>query len=95
MDARAVLNGDPTRSRRREPSMPGIMGRLSNAVGGSNSSTFGPTGTHREQLEIAEREWLQLRPELEALVEVDVPAMADRLDALGIRWTPGRGVPGA
>ncbi|MDT8368897.1 MAG: hypothetical protein RQ745_06790 [Longimicrobiales bacterium] len=94
IDAREVLNGDPTRSRRREPAMPGITSRLGNAVGGSTSSTYGPTGTHREQLEIVRSAWAALQPELERLVETAVPAMAARLEALGIRWTPGMGVPG-
>ena len=94
MDVREVLNGDPTRSRRREPAMPGITGRLGSAVGGANSTTYGPTGTHREQLDVARTQWADVRPELERLVETEVPAMIGRLEALGIRWTPGMGVPG-
>lgn len=94
MDAREALNGDPTRSRRREPAMPGIVQRLGGAVGGSMSTTYGPTGTHREQLELARAGWEALQPTLEALVEREVPAMVARLEALGLRWTPGMGVPG-
>lgn len=94
MDANEVLNGDPTRPRRSEPALPGITGRLGTAVGGSLGTTYGPTTTHREQLEIARSGWAALQPELERLVEQAVPAFATRLEALGIRWTPGMGVPG-
>jgi photosystem II stability/assembly factor-like uncharacterized protein len=94
MDADAVLNGDPTRPRRQEPAMPGIVDRVNIAVGGALGTTHGPTQTHREQLEIARRQWSAFRAELTTLVEEAVPAMAARLDAMGIRWTTGRGVPG-
>lgn len=94
MDAREALSGDPTRPRRAEPAMPGIMSRLGSAVGGANSTLYGPTDTHREQLEIARTQWQTLRPELTRLVETAVPAMAARLEALGFRWTPGMGVIG-
>jgi hypothetical protein len=74
--------------------MPGIVDRVNIAVGGSLGTTHGPTQTHREQLEIARRQWSAFRAELTTLVEEAVPAMAARLDAMGIRWTTGRGVPG-
>jgi photosystem II stability/assembly factor-like uncharacterized protein len=92
MDMQEAMSGDPTRPRRAEPAMPGILGRLGTAVGGSGS-TYGPTGTHREELELARTQWEAVRPNLTRLVETTVPEMVARLESLGMRWTPGMGVP--
>ena len=73
--------------------MPGIISRVQTVIGGILGSSYGPTGTHREQLAIARRQWDAFQPTLTELVEVAVPAMGERLNELGIRWTPGMGVP--
>ena len=44
-------------------------------------------------LEIARQGWNEVRPELTRLVEETVPAFAARLEAMGMRWTTGMGVP--
>ncbi len=93
MDLSEAMTGDPTRPRRQEPAMPGIIGRLGQAIGNASSATYGPTGTHREQVEISRSGFEAVRGELTQAVEVEVPAMAERLRAAGFRWTPGQGVP--
>ena len=65
--------------------MPGISGRLGNVIGNALGSTYGPTGTHREQLDIARADWEAQRGALEQAVEIDVPALAVRLEAAGFR----------
>jgi len=72
--------------------MPGVISRIGTAMSGMGSS-YGPTGTHREQLSIAEAEFNAVLPELRRLIETDVAALEGRFDALGIRWTTGRGAP--
>jgi hypothetical protein len=57
-------------------------------------STYGPTGTHRQQLEIAQSQFDAALPDLRRLSEEDVPALQARFDAAGIRWTTGRRAPG-
>jgi hypothetical protein len=94
MDLAEIMNGDPTKPRRQEPAMPGLTSRLGTAIGNSLGTTHGPTQTHREQLEIARAQWAAVRGRLEQAVEVEVPALAERLESLGLRWTPGMGVPG-
>ncbi len=94
MDLREVLDGDPTRPARQEPEMPGLTARLGSAIGGALGATYGPTTTHREQLDIARAGWEAVRGALEQAVEIDVPRMAARLEAAGFRWTPGMGVSG-
>ena len=57
-------------------------------------STYGPTPTHRRQVEIAREEFEALHTELAQLIETDLPALGAKLEAAGVPWTPGRGVPG-
>lgn len=93
LDLREALNGDPTRARRSEAAMPGIVDRVQTVVGGQWSNTSAPTDTQRRNLEIAGREYGAIADDLRELVEVRVPALEDRLDEAGVPWTPGRGVP--
>ena len=93
IDLQEKFSGDPTRGKRNEDSMPGISGRLSNAMFGAMGSTVGPTGTHRKQFEIAGAEYETTATELRKLIETDVPALLQKLDAVGAPWTPGRKLP--
>jgi hypothetical protein len=93
MDVTEKFTGDATRERRNEDSMPGLQGRLMNAMMGAMGSTTGPTGTHRRQFEIAGEEFESAMLELKQLLDTDIPAMLKRLDEMGAPWTPGRGIP--
>jgi hypothetical protein len=73
--------------------MPGLQGRLQNAMFGAMGSTSGPTGTVGRQFEIATEEFAGLVDELKVLVEQDVPALLNKFDELGAPWTPGRKLP--
>ena len=57
-------------------------------------STYGPTADHRKTLDIAQEELAEVSAGLAQLVEVDLPAFEQKLEAAGVPWTPGRGVPG-
>jgi hypothetical protein len=93
LDLQEKFSGDPTRSSRNEDAMPGISGRLSNAMFGAMGSTTGPTGTHRKQFEVAGAEYEQTAAELRTLIETELPALLEKLDAAGAPWTPGRKLP--
>ena len=43
--------------------------------------------------EIAQEEFAELDATLTQLLETDLPALEAELDAAGVPWTPGRGVP--
>ncbi|MCL7960636.1 MAG: glycosyl hydrolase [marine benthic group bacterium] len=92
-DLRELLTGDRTRSRRSEPAMPGIVSRVQTVVGGQWSNTSAPTGTQRELLALASDQFAAMVEDLRQLVDVDLPALEDRLEDAGVPWTPGRGVP--
>lgn len=93
MDLREKFSGDPTRGRRNEDSMPGLLNRLNNAMFGAMGSTAGPTGTHQRQFEIAAEDYEALTGELKKLLEGDIPKLLRKLDKLGAPWTPGRKLP--
>ena len=88
------LGGNRTRSRAGDPGPVSVSRRLEVAVDGSLFSTYGPTRTHRESLDIAHREFAALRGELDRMIREELPALERRLDAAGVPWTPGRGVAG-
>ena len=89
------LDGDDRRDDLGDPGPVSISRRLGVAFLGTNWSSYGPTPTHRESFEIARDGFAELAAELETLVETDLPALEERLDAAGVPWTPGRGVPDA
>jgi photosystem II stability/assembly factor-like uncharacterized protein len=93
MDLRERLTGDPTRPRRNEPEMPGIMDRIQQIVRGHWSSTSAPTETHRRNYEIAAQQFSEIYDEFRTLIETDLPALEDKLEAAGAPWTSGRHLP--
>lgn len=93
MDLRETFGGDPTRRRRREAAMPGITSRLQQIVGGHWSSTSPPTATHRAQYDIVAAEFEAVLGDLTQLIEVDLVALEDQLEAAGLPWTRGRKLP--
>ena len=85
-----ALSGDRTIRSRAEPTPPSITQRVQGVVSGSWSSNSAPTETHREALRIAGEQFEPLLEELRTLVERDLKALEDKLDAAGAPWTPGR-----
>jgi len=67
--------------------------RVEVAVMGNRSSVYGPTPTHLMSVEIAEKQFAELQSALRDLVEVDLRDLERKLEAAGVPWTPGRGVP--
>jgi len=91
-DIAEKFNGDPTRSKRNESALPGLVSRLNTALYGSMGSE-GATGTHRRQLEIAVEQYKEMEPEFRKVVEKDIPKMRKVLDKAGVTWTKGRKIP--
>jgi photosystem II stability/assembly factor-like uncharacterized protein len=84
-----TLTGDQTKARRSEVVLPSLMDRVSGQLG----STSPITATVQRDYEIAATGFEKLAEEMRVLVEVDLKAVGDRLEAAGAPWTPGRGVP--
>jgi len=93
LEIRDALRGDPTRSRRDEPAMPGVLDRIQRVAFGSFNNTQAPTGTQRRSLAVAASEYDAIEDDFRRLVEEDLAAVEERLEAAGAPWTPGQGVP--
>ena len=51
--------------------------------------------TSARSLEIAETAFAGIEERLERVLRTDLPALRAQLDAQGVPWTPGRGIPGS
>jgi photosystem II stability/assembly factor-like uncharacterized protein len=87
------LEGDPIRAELAEPRAPGVLDRLSQIVENDWRSTYGPTGTHRQSLAIAEEELEGAGAELRRLVDTEFRELEEALERAGAPWTPGRRPP--
>ncbi len=92
-DLHLTIEGDERRDNAGDPGPVSIQRRLGVAFMGNMLSTYGPTPTHRRQLEIAEQQLETVSEELNTLLDEALPALEAELDAAGVPWTPGRGVP--
>jgi photosystem II stability/assembly factor-like uncharacterized protein len=93
LDLRERFTGDPTRSRRNEPAQVGLVDRLETIISGHWATTSAPTGTHRANYEIAASEFEDALNQLRPLLERDLPALHESLEAAGAPWAPGRKLP--
>jgi photosystem II stability/assembly factor-like uncharacterized protein len=71
-----------------------ISKRVSVAMLGTFRSTYGPTESHRNTVNIASREFEDVKQGIQRINDTDMPALRAELNQAGVPWTPGRGVPG-
>ena len=87
------LQGDRTRRRYNEPSVPSIAGRAGQVAGGHWGTRQAPTQTQRTSLRIAADAFAALSAELTALLDGRLGDLEAALEAAGAPWTPGRRLP--
>ena len=92
-EALLALQGNQRQEDFGEPALPSITGRLGLAMFAS-STTYGPTPQHERNYEIAAEAFKAVQSDLQQLLGVDFEALKKKLDAAGVPWTPGRGLPG-
>jgi photosystem II stability/assembly factor-like uncharacterized protein len=85
-----AMSGDETISRRNENPPPTIEGRLDAVTSAFWSSTAGPTGTQLKAFDIASEAFAAELSKLKEVVQKELPAIEQELDALGAPHTPGR-----
>jgi hypothetical protein len=89
-DVLRALRGDSVLAARNENVPLSISDRVSQASRASVQSLSSPTGTQKEQMSIASKEFATELARLRRLVETDLPALEKKLDGFGAPWTPGR-----
>ena len=87
------MGGDDTLGRFQEPTLPSVMQRIMGVIGGHWNTRLGPTQTHRESLAIAADQLASVQQTLQRLIENDLAAIEEALDAAGAPWSPGRKLP--
>ncbi len=93
LDLREQFTGDPTKSRRNEPAQVGLIERIETIIGGHWATTSAPTGSHCKNYEIAAVEFEAALKDLHPLLDRDLPALHETLEAAGAAWAPGRKLP--
>jgi photosystem II stability/assembly factor-like uncharacterized protein len=93
VDLRERFTVDPTKARRNEPAMPGLIDRIETIIGGHWTTTSAPTTSHRKNYEIAAGEFEDALKALRPLLDRDLPALHATLEAAGAPWAPGRKLP--
>ena len=92
-DLKEALEGNEQQDAIGEPTPPSVSRRLFTVAMGNRLSAYGPTPHHLESFRIAEEEFVAIREGLNRIVRIDLPALEAKLEAAGVPWTPGRGVP--
>jgi len=63
------------------------------AIGGTTSSTYGPTPAHKRSFEIAVTQFSLLKVELENMLNNQLPELEKALKKAGAPWTEGQPIP--
>jgi len=77
------LNGNRSKDEIGERKNPTVKSRVSAAAEGVQNSTYGPTPTHRQSLDIARKELDNLNAGLKVITEQQIPQLEQELKALG------------
>ena len=88
-----LVNGNEARNAIYERTQPTVRSRLGFVMTGVGRSTYGPTATHRQQLDIAKSEFAAIKQRVATLVDVTIPAYEEELIAAGAPWVPGAKIP--
>jgi len=89
-ELKAELQGDPVKARYQEALQPGIADRMSRLVGYAWVVTEAPTATQRQAYRLAADAFEAFQPRLKSLLQQELKAIEDSLEASGAPWTPGR-----
>jgi photosystem II stability/assembly factor-like uncharacterized protein len=82
------LSGDPLRSSLDIYATPSLSDRISRIIGEGKYSSAEPTGTHLISYEIAREELALLLPQLQEVLEKELPDLRRRLRDAGAPYTP-------
>ena len=84
------MNGDRVAGQLDIDTPPSISNRLFSAIYDGYGTTSDPTTTMKDQLQIATEEFEVALGELKAIVNTDLRALEQKLEAAGAPYTPGR-----
>jgi photosystem II stability/assembly factor-like uncharacterized protein len=85
-----TLVGNQRQALLNHPQSVSIDRRLEVARMGTFRSTYGPTPTHRQSMQIASDEFAGLNQRLAEISRTEFPELRQLLEQAGVPWTPGR-----
>ena len=88
------LSGNEARDLYQDVGPVSISSRVNFAVMGTFRSTYGPTPSHRDAIDIAQKEFAEVSQRIQQITDSGLPELRAELNRAGVPWTPGRGVPG-
>ena len=84
-----LMGGDDNEQRFNSETFVSISERVF-VAGSGMGNTYGPTKTMQMSLDIANTKLAEVRAASTPILEQDIPALMDKLDAAGVPWTKGR-----
>ena len=87
------FDGDEFEEEREQVKKISIRGRIQSAAFASFGQSYGPTQTHRKQIEIGSKLLDDAKTRLNDLVEKEYADLLKGLDEANAPWTPGRALP--
>ncbi|MGC9374376.1 MAG: VPS10 domain-containing protein [Bacteroidales bacterium] len=92
-DIETAFYGNQAKSKIGEKNEPTIYSRLSAARTGTVNSTYGPTPMHKRSLEIAKKQFAELKQKIKTITDEKIPAMEKELENMGTPWIEGQDMP--
>lgn len=87
------LNGNMAKNELGERNDPGLNNRLRTVFTSMRASAYGPTGTHRKALDLAKKEYLLYKSELQNILNSDMKSVQDALIKAGAPWIEDEELP--
>ncbi|MFC2096617.1 WD40/YVTN/BNR-like repeat-containing protein, partial [Bacteroidota bacterium] len=76
-----------------EGNNPTVYNRIGVAQIGTSNSTYGPTPTHKRSLEIAKKQFGEIKLKLVDIIDNKIPPLEDELKNAGAPWIEGQALP--
>jgi hypothetical protein len=86
--------GNQSKKQIGEKNDPTVYSRLWYASSAVRNNTYGPTPQHYENLDIAEKEFENVRDSLNNIIEQRIPEIEQSLMDAGAPWIEGQPIPG-
>jgi photosystem II stability/assembly factor-like uncharacterized protein len=88
------LSGNEAKSQVGEKNNPTVQERIGFAFTGTSRSTYGPTPSHRQSVELADKQLEDIRSTLNQIVTYDMDSVEKLLKEVGAPWIEGSELPG-
>ena len=93
LELEGKLFGNRSKRQVGEKIKPTIWSRIYFSMGGTSSSTYGPTPAHKRSLEIATTQFRTLKADLLDILKNQLPELEKALAEAGAPWTEGQPIP--